>query len=252
MTFDIQPWILVVDQSKGFWDYLGILAAVGSVGVAIYVYLRQSKLMRETMIMSHRARVDVKELRKDPLYKESDGPLSHWRFIPQMVNSGNSATLRGVTTTYSRISSSELDDKSFDYPAEAFHGKPPHVSPISMGPNSELGGVSVSVDVATLKEIGEKSKFLYIWGWIDYNDVFPDTPRYRTEFSFELVVRASPFREDANAFKTPHLWKHHGSDDECFRNPATYEAGLAGDIGLIRARRIEHRNPLQRLARRFT
>jgi hypothetical protein len=38
----------------------------------------------------------------------------------------------------------------------------------------------------------EKKKIPLIWGWIEYDDIFPNSPRRRTEFCMIVEVFADP------------------------------------------------------------
>lgn len=214
---------------------LSSLADAGAVAtiLVLFVYVYQARLMRLTFLTSSRAFINVARLKSTPLREDANGPISHWRFTPQLSNAGNTPILKGLTTTYSRFTKDPLNDKDFTYASESIGGGP-WISPISLGPHSELGGVSISVKISDLEEIGKRNKHLYIWGWIDYNDVFSGTPRHRTEFAYEVCVRADPCDENSDAFRTPHLWKHKGADQDCMRDPVSIKAGLDGQIGSIR------------------
>ena len=59
---------------------------------------------------------------------------------------------------------------------------------------------------------------LYMWGWIEYNDVFLLTPRHRTEFCCEIMVEGGIYPEDI-VFRRSFLWVHNGADQDCLRKP---------------------------------
>jgi hypothetical protein len=46
----------------------------------------------------------------------------------------------------------------------------------------EIKGGSVSF--ADIQKCAAGTHHYYLWGWVDYNDVFEDTPRRRSEFCF--------------------------------------------------------------------
>lgn len=61
----------------------------------------------------------------------------------------------------------------------------------------------------------------YLWGWVEYNDVFKDTPRHRTEFCAEVVVVGDPSDDDCG-FSYASYGPFNGMDDECLKRPKPY------------------------------
>lgn len=60
----------------------------------------------------------------------------------------------------------------------------------------------------------------YIYGWAEYSDGFPKTPRYRTEFAFKVNVLSDPRQEQAG-IEYEILDAHNGMDEECLFLPTT-------------------------------
>ena len=66
-------------------------------------------------------------------------------------------------------------------------------------------------------------KFLYIWGWIKYFDVFPNTPQRITRYCWMIVPVGDPTTFVPNSQKSsemlvfPSIHHHEGNcaDDEC-------------------------------------
>ncbi len=61
-----------------------------------------------------------------------------------------------------------------------------------------------------------KKQRFYIYGWVDYNDVFPNTPRHRTESCYEVIISKD------RKFIYNIYGNYNGSDDECSRKPSPY------------------------------
>ena len=213
-------------------DVVSLVTALFTGG-AFVIYGVQAWLMRKTMIVSNRAYINIGEIIAIPLREDSEGPITFWRFAPKVENAGNTPIFRGVMTTYSLISDMKLDDQTFTYPAASIYPKI-WVSPISLGPKAMVPGTKFDISVETLFEIGERKKWLYMWGWVDYSDRFSGRRRRRTEFAREVVVRAYARDEAARPFRMPYLWHHNGADEDSFRHPVKYEAALRGEIGPIR------------------
>lgn len=50
-----------------------------------------------------------------------------------------------------------------------------------IGPNNAIMGEFAQFSIEELVAAKDGSMHLYIWGWIDYNDVFENTLRHRSE-----------------------------------------------------------------------
>ncbi len=59
---------------------------------------------------------------------------------------------------------------------------------------------------------------LLVWGWCEYDDVFPGTPRHRTEFCREVIINNYPgdVRDDLGARHYP-VTNYNNTDDECLK-----------------------------------
>ena len=71
-----------------------------------------------------------------------------------------------------------------------------------------------------------KSASILIWGWCEYNDVFPGTNRHRTEFCREIYFIEDPNLVDTNMwfsgnYRTFPTTKYNNTDDECLKQLKT-------------------------------
>lgn len=57
-----------------------------------------------------------------------------------------------------------------------------------MGPRSTKYSQSCEVPIAFIEEVRARRQRLFVWGWIEYEDAFADTPSHRTEFCNEVIV----------------------------------------------------------------
>ena len=96
--------------------------------------------------------------------------------------------------------------------------------PISIGPGAQIRGPGIEYQVFDIEEIRLRKAFGYIWGWVDYNDVFPGTERHRTEFCYQILVGPAGRHADPNQIIVTSYKKHNGSDEECLRKPEPYKA----------------------------
>jgi len=105
----------------------------------------------------------------------------------------------------------ELPD-DFDFPDNP--NIPPTVGLIGPGRTLNSRNVDIPVDLVET-QIATKYQHLYIWGWVDYDDVIDGMRRHRTEFCVELLRdgKLTSFRPQG---------KFNGADDDCRRQPAPY------------------------------
>jgi len=70
----------------------------------------------------------------------------------------------------------------FDFPdlAEAIAHR------TTIGPGEMRGGYRIRITNKHFREFAEDRRLFYVWGWCEYNDVFVDTQRHRTEFCFRV------------------------------------------------------------------
>jgi hypothetical protein len=88
-----------------------------------------------------------------------------------------------------------------------------------IGPNAVMHGNTVDLDIDILQKIRIGSTHAYIWGWIDYDDIFANTNRHRTEFCLEIQVTGNPiYKEGGFAYRMHGPF--NGFDEECYSKPS--------------------------------
>lgn len=78
------------------------------------------------------------------------------------------------------------------------------------------------VPISDVRTVVEKANRLFVWGWIDYDDVFEGTPRRRTEFCFDVEADDRPDGGDTYMRFSPY-GRFNGADGDCMRRPQPYE-----------------------------
>jgi hypothetical protein len=64
----------------------------------------------------------------------------------------------------------------------------------------------------------------YVVAWIEYNDIFPSTPRRRTEVCWRLALKADPrarVQDVTASLGNDQYGPHNGSDGDCLHKPMT-------------------------------
>jgi hypothetical protein len=115
-----------------------------------------------------------------------------------------------------RVSAGDAKD---DLPKDfAFSDKPLGASPQTekshIGPNGEARNV-VGFTLDKVQAAQRREIKLLVWGWIEYDDIFEDTPRRRTEICFQIDVGA-----DMKSTLTT-IGPFNGADEDCHHQPKT-------------------------------
>ena len=146
-----------------------------------------------------------------------------WRIFVVWENTGTTPTRHLVTNINIQTLETEMPD-DFDYPDVTRR----NIQRAFLPPRGTLrsGGGAGFIAIADLLRAASRRAHIYIYGWADYNDIFPDTERHRTEFCSELLILADPRVVDphvmANSYALTFCRKYNGTDDECYRHPAPY------------------------------
>jgi hypothetical protein len=151
-----------------------------------------------------------------------------WTFYPVWENSSATPPRRLFMASSWSLFTPDMPE-NFEFP---YLGQTP-VERTMVGPKTTTRGAQCVIPVAKLLEVynGGDCK-IYLWGWIEYEDVFADTDRHRTEFCMEVRVIGNPEAPDPQT-PIPFAYnlhsKHNGHDDECMK-PLTTTAMRTPDI----------------------
>ena len=94
-------------------------------------------------------------------------------------------------------------------------------SPFALGPKEQdATGPRLTIPVSVLQGVEDKTTHLYFWGWLIYQDVFPNTPVHISMFCMELTdVRGSLVAGTTYQFNWSLCSHHNCADDECKGEP---------------------------------
>jgi hypothetical protein len=92
--------------------------------------------------------------------------------------------------------------------------------PLIVGPKSTAIAPVINLDPAILRQVRDLQGKLLVWGFAEYDEIFPGTPRHRTEFCYQVAVSGSP----ANHVGFSQYHRYNGVDGDCMF-PATKTAG---------------------------
>jgi hypothetical protein len=91
----------------------------------------------------------------------------------------------------------------------------------SMGPG-HLIVTRIEIPLALMTDAWMKRKRLYYWGWVEYDDGFPKSPRRRTELCAEILPLIDPTLQVNQPKVVDALHERfNGADEDCYRKPYT-------------------------------
>jgi hypothetical protein len=83
-----------------------------------------------------------------------------------------------------------------------------------IGPKGLMPMHPVSIPKPALEAVADGLSRALIWGWVEYDDIFPNTPRHRTEFCSEIVVKRSADGKSLHGMNINHD-AYNGAEEEC-------------------------------------
>lgn len=179
----------------------------------------QVAVARATMINGQRAYVTV-EFGGSPMVDIGQQHAHSWELVISWKNTGNTPTKDLVNHTSARFEASDIPN-GFRYPDVWIDGRPQIYISNALAPGYSMIGETIPIAVVQLREIKEGRKFFHIYGWVDYNDIFADTPRHRTEYCVQVTVPGEPHMPSVSNIHFLMHREHNGMDEECMRKPTT-------------------------------
>lgn len=186
-------------------------AAIKSAEVAI----QNTNIAKDALISSQKAFVFVKEISATRI-PSSPVNADSWRVTAILENTGGTPTKHlMMDINWKSFTGGLPDDFTFpDSNKNPFHA--------FIGPKGIIHSIHVDIPSALI-EPRIKREDIYVWGWVDYNDVFNDTPRHRTEFCYKIcyeIIKPGGIPEHYMSFQMHR--KYNAADDECYRKPSPY------------------------------
>lgn len=191
---------------------------------------KSTAVVERALTTGQRAFVFFKHVTPGRVVDTRTNAVKYWTVTPIFENSGETPTKHMV----GRLNYDFFDEappEEFDFPDKPVVNEwSLKKTPNFLGPKStgNIGG-SIFIGAEKMIDLAKNKLSFYFWGSIDYNDVFPETPRHRTEYCLQLVVEGDPSKAATDGIATFRLstryhHKHNAADDDCSR-PA--EPGVA-------------------------
>lgn len=137
-----------------------------------------------------------------------DGPVHTYELAAILRNGGQTPAVNTTINVSCAEQHIPLAD-DFDFPnSDVFgHGL--------IGPNSEIFSPSIFVQAQKLETETAGRTWLF-WGWVEYDDIFPGSPRHRTEFCFRINRRRLAWNNEFVLQFAPDA-SFNNMDGECMR-----------------------------------
>jgi hypothetical protein len=168
------------------------------------------------LLIAERAFIATDRFEALPYIPPGTQVVEKWIFNIVWANQGKTAAtgFRQGFNSEVRLDSLPAD---FDYP----EGVEPADAPASLVlPSGTKTGTAAMLSIDDCVAVYEGKKKVFFWGWCDYDDILPDTPRHRTEFCNELVATNDPRNPLATlTFMFKDVGPHNGADASCLRSP---------------------------------
>jgi hypothetical protein len=183
--------IRVTDTYIALFSALLVVVTIG----LIYVGIRQAKLTKEALIADKRAFVFAKGVSGFWERDSSNGQFN-WRFRPLWENSGETPTKNMTMHTTCVLRDTQLQ-LEFNFS----HATTDIGTALLAPKTSNFGGIGPqapgpAISPQDILDVQNGRKFLYLWGWARYNDVFPNTPQHVTRFAWAIVAIGNPLTYD--------------------------------------------------------
>jgi hypothetical protein len=172
--------------------------------------INESKLSAQR---EHRAYVGVVDYISSPHHEGA--VLTAWQSQLVFRNDGNTPAKNVQTLIEPYVSNTQLDH-TFEIPngIAAFH------SLTLLNPHSSVESSRVQFSIRDVNLARTGDKFLYLWGWIEYDDVFVGSKRHRTEFCRRVeVVRQTDNPNHHPFFYVNHM-TYNAMDEDCKYQPS--------------------------------
>jgi len=178
------------------------------------------ELSRDSFIIENRAYVTPVAIIPDKIINVDTGRVAEWRFTPQWRNSGQTPARRVRHLTNAILFDMAGMPLDFDFPDNERNGPDRTVGRV-IGPAFTVGGPEFQIDASIFRDIMRRHRF-FVWGWIEYRDVFSNTPIRRAEWCSELEVMGditAPTADAAVVFRLTSIDRFNGTDEDCYRKP---------------------------------
>jgi hypothetical protein len=180
---------------------------------------RSAHIANQALVAAQRAYVVFKEFNVSATRVPPLDEISHCTIQPVWENSGTTPTRNGRTYVNWRYFPgsipSDFDFADFDEMGNRILAYESY-SALVMGPKSKSFSPAIAIDASTVRMVRELEGRVLIWGWAEYDDIFEDSTRHRTEFCYQMTVSGDPPNSHIGFSQ---YRRFNGADEDCERKP---------------------------------
>jgi hypothetical protein len=212
-----QWWVNIIQAAATIMAALAAGWAAYEAGRAARGSEQSAKIAADALHKLERAFVVFKQMhRTGDAYRLDDAPGDDVRdkqFVPiavELENSGATPT-RGLRAqiNFARFGKNGMP-VNFAFPDVEADNDP---VTFVIGPRATSRLASFGISFTTLELVHKGDAQGYMWGWVEYDDTFSDTPRRRTEFCFRISKIILPISKPGMEWDA-HT-QHNGMDEDC-------------------------------------
>jgi hypothetical protein len=189
-----------IDDNNGGITAIATLVIAAFTATLWYATNRQAELTKEAFIADRRAFVFATSF-YSAWEEDKQTGLYNWRFRPILRNSGETPTKNMEMYVACEVRNTVLP------PGYVFTPQATFIAKGMMPPKFELqGGLAPQGAAITPQDIvdsQEGRKFIYLWGWIKYRDVFPKTLEHTTRYCWQISPIGDPMKFVPNTLGQP-------------------------------------------------
>jgi hypothetical protein len=156
----------------------------------------QSKIAQDALIADKRAIIFAPGFNQ---FWEHDPTtnLFHWRFRPILRNGGDTPTRKMRMYVNCEIRNTALP-AGYSFSPHDSTAVDINIVEGMIPPKIDLqGGVvprGAAVTPQDILDAQQGKKFIYVWGWVEYFDVFPNTPKHITRYCWIIIAVGDPMK----------------------------------------------------------
>ena len=179
---------------------------------------RTANLVNEGLVSAQRAYVFLREFQVATTRNPLNDEIQTCTIQPIWENTGTTPTRNGRSHVnwkyFERSIPADFDFADFDEVGNRVLSYDSY-KPLIVGPRATALSPIISMEPAILRQVRDLQGKLLIWGWAEYDEVFSDAKRHRTEFAYLVVVSGSP----ASHVGFSQYRLHNGVDEDCTKKP---------------------------------
>jgi hypothetical protein len=157
-----------------------------------------------------------KTMEDNPVITPEHPDIQVWEFRPYIGNSGDTPT-RNAQVYANFLPLPTPLPANFSFPD--LDTTTPNTRFV-LGPKENATGPLLSIPIALLQGVKDRTVHLYFYGWLTYQDVFQKTPPHMSMFCIELNdVRGQMVQGTGYQFAWTLCQHHNCADDECKGEP---------------------------------